>query len=860
VINELERSLTEARRIRETASAVAPARWVTAAPPGEMARLCSGCPKVSIITPSLNQARFLEQTIQSVLDQRYPNLEYVVIDGGSMDGSIDIIKKHAGSLAYWVSEPDRGQADALNRGMARATGDILAWINSDDFYYPGAIDGAVAAFSANPDLGFVYGRGNRVNDAAAVITEFSSTRPFDLDALVHGVDYILQPTTFMRRQALHEAGPFDESLHYTFDWDMWMRLGRRFPAAMIDRMIAASREYASTKTASGGFRRTEEIRQLIQRHTGRELSVGYLNYLMSTVLETLPGAELPQRARLEGAVTALLSVCQELLGEDHLRERLSDKALHRYEIKPYRDGWVPPELRLQRVLPPTGAFLCLSGVHDRGVADVAGPLTLRTSLNGQLLGMSVIVAPGPFTVCCPVPEAMRDGLAGRSCEVEVVTATAVVPSRFGISADARAIAFRDGDVSFRADPPPGADLMSDGLLSATTEVVRTAVRTDAANPAWSGWPARVVKTDGDVRPDAEALRPEVPLYEDGWTRPELRLHRVLPPGGGYLCLSGIHDQGVADVAGPLTLRTRLNGQPLGMSVIVAPGPFTVCCRVPEVMRDEWAGRSCEVAVVTAIAVIPSRFGLSADVRAIAFRDGDVSFRADPPPGADLMSDGLLSATAEVVRTAVRADAANPGWSGWPVRVVETQGDVWSDAQTLRPEIPPYEDGWARSELRLHRVLPPGGGYLCLSGIHDQGVADVAGPLTLRMSLNGLFLGMSVIVAPGPFTVCWRVSDPMQAEWAGRPCEVAVVTAIALIPSRFWQSADPRSVAFRYGDLKFAVQPPPGADVVADGMASATDAVMHHAMMAGHQSRLGWIARASRAVARRTREVPGIGLG
>jgi hypothetical protein len=292
-------------------------------------------------------------------------------------------------------------------------------------------------------------------------------------------------------------------------------------------------------------------------------------------------------------------------------------------------------------------------------------------------------------------------------------------------------------------------------------------------------------------------------------------------------------------------------------VIMAPGPFTVCRRVPEAMRDEWAGYPCEIAVVTATAVVPSRFGISADARAIAFRDGDVSFRADPPQGADFMSDGVLSATEEIVRHAARADSAHPGRLDPAVGWVETNGYGQPDAAALRPEIPPYGDGWARPELRLHRVLPPAGGYLCLSGVHDQGVADVAGPLTLRTSLNRQPLGMSVIVAPGPFTVCWRVSDPARAKWAGRLCEVSVVTPIAIVPSRFWQSADSRSVTFLYRDLTFAAQPPSAAAVVPDGIPSATDAVMAHAMRAGLQNRPGWIARASRwKTARRPAPAPG----
>jgi len=290
--------------------------WVQPSPAGEAERLRSRSPKVSVITPSYNQARFLERTIRSVLDQGYANLEYIVIDGGSTDGSVDIIRRYADRLAFWVSEPDGGQANAVNKGMARVTGDIVGWVNSDDFYYPGAIHMAVDAFAIDPTLGFVYGRGNRVDDCEALIEPFAFTRPFNVDTLAHGVDYILQPTVFMRRGALAAVDPLDPKLQWTLDWDLWIRLGRKFPASMIDHLTAASREYAATKTSRGGFERLAEIQRVVRRHTGDEVSVGYLNYLMFTLIDALPPSGVPAQARMAAAIHEVAAVCGDLLRRD----------------------------------------------------------------------------------------------------------------------------------------------------------------------------------------------------------------------------------------------------------------------------------------------------------------------------------------------------------------------------------------------------------------------------------------------------------------------------------------------------------------------------------------------------------------
>jgi len=235
--------------------------------------------KVSIITPSFNQGAFIEQTIESVLSQDYENMEYIIIDGGSTDNTLEILRRYDNRVR-WVSEPDNGQSDAINKGFRLATGDIVAWMNSDDTYEPGAISAIVPLFEKNPKLGLIYGEGYIINESGERVGRFSATVPFDLWKLIHVWDYILQPTTFFRRDALVKCGYLDERLNWAMDWDLWIRLAMepKSEVLYIDRYLANSREYAETKTSTGGLARIKELRNLMCKYAGEAYAEGFWLY------------------------------------------------------------------------------------------------------------------------------------------------------------------------------------------------------------------------------------------------------------------------------------------------------------------------------------------------------------------------------------------------------------------------------------------------------------------------------------------------------------------------------------------------------------------------------------------------------
>jgi glycosyltransferase involved in cell wall biosynthesis len=206
-------------------------------------------PLVSIITPSYNQAQYLEQTIQSVLLQDYPNIEYLVVDGGSSDGSQEIIQRYANRIAWWISEPDNGQAEAINKGFRRANGQIVGWLNSDDLYFSrDTISQAVRAFGEYPDAGMVYANGLKINSQGLLIDWFKYPQ-YDLKDLL-SFKVLLQPASFMRKTALEEAHFLPEASNLLLDHELWLQIAARHPLIHVDGFWSVERSHDSAKTIS----------------------------------------------------------------------------------------------------------------------------------------------------------------------------------------------------------------------------------------------------------------------------------------------------------------------------------------------------------------------------------------------------------------------------------------------------------------------------------------------------------------------------------------------------------------------------------------------------------------------------------
>lgn len=222
--------------------------------------------KITVITPSYNQGKYIGETIESVLSQGVDDVEYLVFDAGSSDETLSVLGSF-GDRLKWVSEPDHGQADAVNKGLRAARGDIIGWLNSDDIYYPGAFKAVLEAFDRHPEVAIIYGHANHIDEQNTVIEPYY-TEEWDYDRF-KDVCFICQPAVFFRRSITEKYGLLDASLRYCMDYEYWLRIGRGTPFFFLNQILAGSRLYADTKTLGAAEAVHEEIMQMFKSRFGK---------------------------------------------------------------------------------------------------------------------------------------------------------------------------------------------------------------------------------------------------------------------------------------------------------------------------------------------------------------------------------------------------------------------------------------------------------------------------------------------------------------------------------------------------------------------------------------------------------------
>ena len=261
--------------------------------------------KVSIITPSYNQGHFIERTLKSVANQTGGDIEHIAMDGGSTDNTIEILKQFSSSVK-WVSEEDNGQADAVNKGIRMCDGEIIGWLNSDDMFYPGAIEKITDFFELNPDIEVVYGMADHIDKEDQAFEQYP-TEEWDFERLKYTC-FISQPALFFRRRVIEEQGLLDESLQYCMDYEYWLRLGKagvRF--AFLPEKLAGSRLYAENKTLGSRKKVHHEINDMLKKKFGRVPDRWLNNYAHVSIEPRLKGSQRSTRILLEFQVRTVIA-------------------------------------------------------------------------------------------------------------------------------------------------------------------------------------------------------------------------------------------------------------------------------------------------------------------------------------------------------------------------------------------------------------------------------------------------------------------------------------------------------------------------------------------------------------------------
>lgn len=251
-------------------------------------------PRITIVTPSFNQATFIERTICSVLDQSYPNLEYIIIDGGSTDGSVEVIRRYEKHLAFWVSEQDRGQSHAINKGLKLATGDWVAWQNSDDIFYPGAFESLANAARKNVHSNLIIGNMNLIDEQDDVINDLKYVTPTYHSLLAEGM-VLANQAAFWRRSIHEKIGYLKEDLHYGLDFEWFLRVLKHGRATHINKTWGGLRIHSETKTSQFQVLFDNEFAKILE---GRRVSIAKLRvYQLRRLLLMLAKGDLAYTVR-----------------------------------------------------------------------------------------------------------------------------------------------------------------------------------------------------------------------------------------------------------------------------------------------------------------------------------------------------------------------------------------------------------------------------------------------------------------------------------------------------------------------------------------------------------------------------------
>lgn len=526
-------------------------------------------PKVFVVTPSFNQGRYLRETIDSVLRQDYPNLDYFVADGGSTDDSVAILRSY-GERVRWTSGPDGGQAAAIARAWAASDADIVAWLNSDDTYLDGAVTAAVEHLLAHPEAAMVYGQAWYTNAAGRQMRPYP-TRPFDRKNLAAEC-YICQPAVFLRREVFQVVDLPDPSLRYCMDYDLWIRVAQHFEIASLERFLATSRLHSDNKTIGERGGAIREAVQVSRRHFGAvhpNWALMYTQHQLSTAANRL-------RVPLETPRRRLL-------------DRLASLYGNRIEAAPYDDGWAGPRTRIEVEGKP-GDYV--RAVIDFPVWPYAGVIRITAEHEGRILDVRHVRGPSTITLAFPLPPS-----SSPRTTVLVGANRAFVPRHhYDWLADSRIISFRLREVHVEPSLPAPDQ--------------RRVERVSRIASAFGILPAAARRVL--VTATARLLQPavEAQLDEHGWVGKRAEI-AVEPDERGRVTLAC--ECPAWPYAEPLQITVTQNGTVL--AVVTAPvGVFTL-----EFAAARGTSGPFNVVLTSNRTFSPRDHGLSEDWRPVSFR-------------------------------------------------------------------------------------------------------------------------------------------------------------------------------------------------------------------------------------------------